>query len=138
MARAEPTIVASSPIARCRNPPTLALAYISPARSSKRRISIILASISRATFLSGRSCDACFTPVSSGPLTLVASFVATAPDCTRCAGRFSGEKSADPGQVDHEHERRVGRNGRGLALGPVGELCGDDQLAAPAHAHSLD
>ena len=40
-ARTAPTIVASSPIARCRKPPTLALAYISPARSSKRRISII-------------------------------------------------------------------------------------------------
>ena len=42
-ARAAPTIVASSPIARCRKPPILAFAYISPARSSKRRMSIIVA-----------------------------------------------------------------------------------------------
>src|SRR4051812_44238855 len=48
-------MVASSPIARCRNPPTLALAYISPARSSKRRMSIIASSHSRATSGSGRS-----------------------------------------------------------------------------------
>src|SRR2546423_152672 len=44
-------MVASSPIARCRKPPTLALAYISPARSSKRRISIIALSHSRAGLL---------------------------------------------------------------------------------------
>jgi len=43
-----PTIVASSPIARCRKPPTFGLAYISPARSSKRRISAIASSHSRA------------------------------------------------------------------------------------------
>src|SRR5436190_5441862 len=53
MARAEPTIVASSPMARCRKPPTFALAYISPARSSKRRMSIIDESHSRATFFFG-------------------------------------------------------------------------------------
>src|SRR5919199_252506 len=58
MARAEPTIVASSPIARWRNPPIFALAYISPARSSKRRMRIIVASHSRATSGSGRSCSA--------------------------------------------------------------------------------
>src|SRR3954454_8442404 len=49
MARTQPTIVASSPTARCRKPPTLAFAYISPARSSKRRISSIAASHSRAS-----------------------------------------------------------------------------------------
>src|SRR4051812_39027823 len=58
MARAEPTIVASSPIARCRKPPIFALAYISPARSSKRRMSIIVPSHSRARSGSGRSCSA--------------------------------------------------------------------------------
>src|SRR4051812_3828662 len=49
IARTAPTIVASSPIARCRNPPTLAFAYICPARSSKRRISSIVSSHSRAS-----------------------------------------------------------------------------------------
>jgi hypothetical protein len=58
MARTAPTIVASSPIARCRKPPTLALAYISPARSSKRRMSIIVSSHSRATSGSGSSWSA--------------------------------------------------------------------------------
>src|SRR3954447_9178795 len=58
MARAEPTIVASSPIARCRKPPTLALAYISPARSSKRRMSIMVCSHLRATLRSGSGCSA--------------------------------------------------------------------------------
>src|SRR4051794_14764973 len=53
MARAEPTIVASSPIARCRKPPIFAFAYISPARSSNRRMSIIVPSHSRATSGSG-------------------------------------------------------------------------------------
>src|SRR4051795_5538750 len=46
-------IVASSPMARWRKPPILALAYISPARSSKRRMSIIDCSHSRAAFFSG-------------------------------------------------------------------------------------
>src|ERR687886_343312 len=55
MARAEPTIVASSPIARCRKPPTLFLAYISCARSSKRRMSIIACSHSRASSVPGSS-----------------------------------------------------------------------------------
>src|SRR5215210_4418330 len=55
MARTAPTMVASSPIARCRKPPTFALAYISPARSSKRRMSIIDSSHSRAASRSGSS-----------------------------------------------------------------------------------
>src|SRR5918997_6108018 len=55
MARTAPTMVASSPMARWRKPPTLALAYISPARSSKRRMSIIERSHSRATSGSGSS-----------------------------------------------------------------------------------
>src|SRR4028119_700908 len=49
MACVEPTIVASSPIARCRKPPILAFAYISPARSSKRRLSAIAATPSPPT-----------------------------------------------------------------------------------------
>src|SRR5919108_6558571 len=57
IARSAPTIVASSPIARCRKPPTFALAYISPARSSKRRISSIAYSHSRATSGSGSGRD---------------------------------------------------------------------------------
>src|ERR687887_1394913 len=52
-------IVASSPMARCRKPPILALAYISPARSSKRRMSAIACSHSRASAFSGSSC-CCF------------------------------------------------------------------------------
>src|SRR6476659_1004968 len=51
-------MVASSPIARCRRPPIFALAYISPARSSKRRISVIVESHSRATAASGSSFSA--------------------------------------------------------------------------------
>src|SRR3954453_1014188 len=47
IARTAPTIAASSPIARCRKPPTLFLAYIAPARSSKRRIRSIASSHSR-------------------------------------------------------------------------------------------
>src|SRR3954449_2993405 len=137
MAWVAPTMAASSPMAKCRKPPRLALAYISPARSSKRRISIILARISRATFLSGRSCDACLTPVSSGPRTLVASLVATAPEGTRWARRLSGAGSAYAGQIDHEHKRRAGRDGGWLTLGAVGELGRDDQLAPAADAHSL-
>src|SRR5215210_1313868 len=54
MARTAPTIVATSPIARWRKPPTLAFAYISPARSSKRRMSIIVSSHSFAAAGSGR------------------------------------------------------------------------------------
>src|SRR3954452_14653619 len=137
MAWVAPTIAASSPMARCRKPPILALAYISPARSSKRRISIILARISRATFLSGRSCDACLTPVSSGPRTLVASLVATAPEGTRWPRRLSAAGSTYAGQVDHEDERRVGRDGGRLTLGAVGELGRNDQLTAAADPHSL-
>src|SRR5215212_1066782 len=56
MARQAPTIVASSPIARCRKPPTFAFAYICPARSSKRRMRIIWRSQSRAASASGSSC----------------------------------------------------------------------------------
>src|SRR5947208_2803729 len=59
-------IVASSPIARCRKPPTFAFAYISPARSSKRRISIIAESHSRATSASGRACAALLPAVRFG------------------------------------------------------------------------
>src|SRR5919112_2262432 len=55
IARTAPTIVASSPIARCRKPPTLFLAYISCARSSKRRMSIIACSHSRASSVPGSS-----------------------------------------------------------------------------------
>src|SRR3954451_13901511 len=55
MARTAPTMVASSPIARCRKPPTLFLAYISCARSSKRRISIIACSHSRDSSAPGSS-----------------------------------------------------------------------------------
>src|SRR3954468_11128594 len=65
MARTQPTIVASSPIARCRKPPTFALAYISPARSSKRRISIIAASHSLAASGSGSSCCSARSSVTS-------------------------------------------------------------------------
>jgi hypothetical protein len=68
MARTAPTIVASSPIARCRKPPTFAFAYISPARSSKRRMSVIVSSHSRAASRSGRpvpvSC--CVTSATGG------------------------------------------------------------------------
>src|SRR5919108_5942733 len=56
MARTDPMIVASSPMARCRKPPILALAYISPARSSKRRMSIIACSHSCAASFSGSCC----------------------------------------------------------------------------------
>ena len=42
-----PTMVASSPMQRCRKPPILAFAYISPAVSSKRRMSSIFARTSR-------------------------------------------------------------------------------------------
>src|SRR4051812_10126066 len=128
-------MAASSPIARCRKPPILALAYISPARSSKRRMSIILASSSRAVFLSGRSWDACSTPVSSGFRTLVASLVAAAPEGTRYRRRLSVRASADAGQIDNEHERLVGPDVGRRALGAVGELGRDDQLPPPAHAH---
>src|ERR671915_476622 len=41
---------------RWRKPPILALAYISPARSSKRRMSIILLRTVRQVSSSGRSC----------------------------------------------------------------------------------
>src|SRR5918996_38021 len=51
-----PTIVASSPMHRCRKPPIFAFAYISPARSSKRRMSIIFESTVRQVSGSGRSC----------------------------------------------------------------------------------
>src|SRR3954470_8683646 len=128
-------MAASSPIARCRKPPILALAYISPARSSKRRMSIILASSSRAVFLSGRSCEACSTPVSSGFLARVASLVATAAEGTRYRRLLSARASVDSGQVDHEHERLVGADVRRRSLSAVGELGWDDQLppAAPPH-----
>src|SRR5919199_2631410 len=67
MARAEPTIVASSPIARWRKPPIFALAYISPARSSKRRMRVIVASHSRATSGSGSSCSAIWPEATPAP-----------------------------------------------------------------------
>src|SRR3954466_1669705 len=51
-------IVASSPIARCRKPPTFDFAYIWFARSSKRRMSIIARSHSRASCSGGSSCVA--------------------------------------------------------------------------------
>ncbi len=49
-----PTIVASSPMQRCRKPPIFAFAYISPARSSKRRIKSIFSSTARHVSVSGR------------------------------------------------------------------------------------
>ena len=48
-----PTIVASSPIARCRKPPAFACWYWRPASSSKRRISAIVSSNSRQMAWSG-------------------------------------------------------------------------------------
>src|SRR3954454_3321298 len=135
MAWVAPTMAAPSPIARCRKPPILALAYISPARSSKRRMSIILASSSRAVFLSGRSCEACSTPVSSGFLARVASLVATASEGTRYRRLLSARASVDAGQVDHEHERLVGADVWRRSLGAVRELGRDDQLPPSAHPH---
>src|SRR5918999_2669938 len=129
MARQAPTIAASSPIARCRKPPILAFAYISPARSSKRRMSIIFARISRATFFSGRSCDACSTPVSSGLRTRVASFVATPVTVPG--------SSADPYEIDHEEERLIRADlGRGLVA--VRQVGRDNELPAAAYTHALD
>src|ERR671919_393387 len=49
-------MVASSPMQRWRKPPILALACISPARSSKRRMSIIFERTVRQVSSSGRSC----------------------------------------------------------------------------------
>src|SRR3954453_5912386 len=53
-----PTIVASSPMHRCRKPPIFAFAYISPARSSKRRMSNMRSRIPTEVSLSGSSCVA--------------------------------------------------------------------------------
>src|SRR5689334_19071333 len=58
MAFTAPTIVASSPMHRCRKPPIFAFAYISPARSSKRRMSSIRSRIATAASLSGSSWEA--------------------------------------------------------------------------------
>ena len=91
-ARAEPTIVASSPIARCRKPPTFALAYISPARSSKRRMSSIVASHSRATSGSGSGWSAIVSETSAAP--------------SGIGGRRASSRSAD--RVPPAREELVG------------------------------
>src|SRR4051794_9556363 len=77
---------APSPIARGRKPPILAFAYISPARSSKRRMSIIVPSHSRAASGSGSA----FSPMgpeasavgSARPSANSATSVAVARDAT--------------------------------------------------------
>ena len=92
-----PTTVASSPMQRWRKPPTLAFAYISPARSSKRRMSIIFARTVSHVSLSGRSClisptwaslaaSVCAAPLPSfGCLPALAfSLVAIGRQSTRC------------------------------------------------------
>src|SRR3954451_21532647 len=76
---------------RCRKPPIFAFAYISPARSSKRRISSIFFRISSQVSLSGSECLCCSTPVSSGFRTRVLSFVATQANVTR--GRSASKRS---------------------------------------------
>src|SRR5829696_2379341 len=55
MASAAPTTAASSPMARWRKPPIAAFVYISPARSSKRRMRSILRRMSSQPSRSGRS-----------------------------------------------------------------------------------
>src|SRR4051794_37941037 len=57
-------------MARCRKPPTLAFAYISPARSSKRRMSIIVSSHSRAVSGSGTPAPVSCCVTSATPRTL--------------------------------------------------------------------
>src|SRR5437588_713071 len=63
MASMAPTTVASSPMQRWRKPPSWAFAYIAPARSSKRRMSIIRSRIRREVSASGSECS---EPTSSG------------------------------------------------------------------------
>src|SRR5436190_8421396 len=102
-------MVASSPIARCRNPPTLALAYISPARSSKRRMSIIASSHSRATSVSGRS------PIG-----------ANGSDCGLAEAQAG--HLAPAGVRSHDRPQRAGAHEREpLAIPEVLERCGDHQ-----------
>src|SRR5829696_3494225 len=62
-------MVASSPMQRCRKPPTLAFAYISPARSSKRRMRSIFWRTVRQVSSSGRSCLTSPKPISLRPTT---------------------------------------------------------------------
>jgi hypothetical protein len=53
---------------RWRNPPIFALAYISPARSSKRRMRIIFSRMATASSLPGKSClPAAPSPACSRP-----------------------------------------------------------------------
>src|SRR5215207_7688354 len=54
---------------RWRKPPIFAFAYISPARSSKRRITSIVSRTVRQVSLSGRSCLTFPNPISSRPAT---------------------------------------------------------------------
>src|SRR3954452_13573073 len=69
---------------RWRKPPILALAYISPARSSKRRMSIIRPSTNSQVCLSGSECFClALTPAPVAFRVRVASLVATRADCTR-------------------------------------------------------
>src|SRR5215217_848575 len=53
---------------RCRKPPIFAFAYISPARSSKRRITSIFSRTVRQMSLSGRSCFTFPNPICSSRL----------------------------------------------------------------------
>src|SRR4051794_28574882 len=122
IARADPTIVASSPIARWRKPPTFALAYISPARSSKRRMSIIVPSHSRAASGSGSSCSAMLR--GGYPLT-------PASDVVRAPRRPSREEvlrlervevlAEGPREAAHPARREVPEQD-GLAVGDVDDL----------------
>src|SRR5215217_2117701 len=111
-------MVASSPMHRCRKPPILALAYISPARSSKRRMSSIFWRTRRQVSSLGRSCWGRSTPASSGVRASVASSVAI-----WLGGYPLGEAGLlHVEQVDHEDEGLVGPDGwrRGL-VGRDGE-----------------
>src|SRR4051794_12224215 len=104
MARTAPTIVASSPIARCRKPPTLFFAYIAPARSSKRRINSIASSHSRAS--SSPSAMRLVVPVQRrGNATVLRSPPATKGETMKALvfggpGQRSWDTADDPGIQD--------------------------------------
>src|SRR3954447_19109950 len=96
---------------RWRKPPILALAYISPARSSKRRMSIIRARIASEVFLPGSECIFCAsTPLPSDFWVRVASLVATRAESTRWEGSSKTRATPLPGGSVH---------GRGRVLEPI-------------------
>src|SRR5829696_1320621 len=123
-------MVASSPMQRWRKPPIFAFAYISPARSSKRRITSIFSRTVRHVSLSGRSCLTFPNPISSRPATSLGPWWAPSPVCVVSLVAIGSESThCRPGSITLSPEwGEVG----GIAGGPALRRSRTRSTARPA------